>query len=290
MSRAQQTATPPKPTLLPPENLAGPALSAVTMVMSFLACLALGCALLADRAADRWLARATSAMSVQIVETRLLSAEEQLPAVMRELRATPAIATINVLARDDLIALLEPWLGTGNISEDMPLPLLIEITPAPDQSLPVRALAAQLKAVAPGARLDTHGRWRETLESTAFALNLFAGLVLFMVTLATATVILFATRAGLQANEEILNVLHQIGAQDGYISRRFEGHFVRIVCLAALVGLLAALAFFYALGALVSEARNADFLVTLLPLPLAAVILSWQVTRRYVLRRLRAQL
>ena len=53
MSRAQQTATPPKPTLLPPENLAGPALSAVTMVMSFLACLALGCALLADRAADR---------------------------------------------------------------------------------------------------------------------------------------------------------------------------------------------------------------------------------------------
>ena len=32
-----------KPTLLPPENLAGPALSAVTMVMTFLACLALGC-------------------------------------------------------------------------------------------------------------------------------------------------------------------------------------------------------------------------------------------------------
>ncbi|MGC6535513.1 MAG: cell division protein FtsX [Parvibaculales bacterium] len=280
----------PAPRLLPPENLAGPALSAVTMVMSFLACLALGSAILSDRAADRWLARATSAMSVQIVETRLLSAEEQLPAVMRELQATPGIAAINVLERGDLIALLEPWLGAGNIGEDLPLPLLIEITPDRQTSLSTKALQAQLKAVAPGARLDTHGRWRETLETTAFALTLFAGLVLVMVTLATATVILFATRAGLQANEEILNVLHQIGAQDGYISRRFEAHFVRTVCIAALAGLAASVGFFYALGGLVADAREGAFLLLLTPVPLAAIFLSWQVTRRYVLRRLRAQL
>jgi cell division transport system permease protein len=103
-------------------------------------------------------------------------------------------------------------------------------------------------------------------------------------------VILFATRAGLLANEEILNVLHQIGAQDGYISRRFEGHFVRVVSLAAIAGLAAALVFFYALGGLLAEARDPSFLIYLTPLPLAAIVLSWQVTRRYVLRNLRAQL
>ncbi|MBT5157365.1 MAG: hypothetical protein HOK33_00535 [Rhodobiaceae bacterium] len=279
-----------KPTLLPPENLAGPALSAVTMVMTFLACLALGCSILAERAADRWLARATSAISVQIIETTQLSAEDQLPAVLREIKDTPGIGTSRVLARDDLVALLEPWLGTGNISEDMPLPLLIEITPAANENLPTAALSARLKAVAPGARLDTHGRWRETLESTARALELFAALVLAMVTLATATVILFATRAGLLANEEILNVLHQIGAHDGYISRRFEAHFIRVVSLAAMAGLTAAVVFFYALGGLIAEARNPGFLIYLTPLPLAAIFLSWQVTRRYVLRNLRAQL
>ena len=278
------------PQLLPPQSLAGPALSAVTMVMCFLACLALGCAVLADRAADRWLARATSAMSVQVVETARLSAEDQLPAVMRELQATPGIGTINQLSRDDLVALLEPWLGTGNIGEDMPLPLLIEVTTAPGEVISTQALDARLRAVAPGARLDTHGQWRETLEATARALTLFAGLVLTMVTLATATVILFATRAGLLANVEILNVLHQIGAQDGYISRRFEGHFVRNVALAGTGGLVLALLFFYALGALVPEARDEAFLIMLLPVPLAAILLSWQVTRRYVLQRLKAQI
>lgn len=280
----------PVPTLLPPQNLAGPALSAVTMVMTFLACLALGCSILADRAADRWLQRATSALSVQIVETVQLSAEEQLPAVMRELQAAPGLAAIRVLERRDLVALLEPWLGTGNISDDMPLPLLIEITPEDGGRLSTEALAAQLQAVAPGARLDTHGRWRETLESTAAALRLFAGLVLAMVTLATGTVILFATRAGLLANQEIITVLHQIGAQDGYIARRFEAHFVRQTGLAALFGLGAALAFFYALGGLVEEARSSTFLILLAPLPAAAIVLAWQVTRRYVLRSLKAQL
>lgn len=279
-----------KMTLLPPQNLAGPALSAVTMVMTFLACLALGCSLLAERAADRWLQRATSAVSVQIVETAQLTAEEQLPNVMRELHATPGLETVRVLERDDLIALLEPWLGTGNIGEDMPLPILIELTPAANAKPPLDALAAQIKAVAPGARLDTHGRWREMLESTANALQLFAGLVLAMVTLATATVILFATRAGLLANEEIIQVLHQIGAQDGYVSRRFEAHFVRVVALAGFAGLTAAWLFFYSLGVLVAEARQIEFLLTLLPMPVAAILLSWQVTRRYVLARLKATL
>ena len=260
------------------------------MVMTFLACLALGCSLLADRAADRWLTRATSALSVQIVETGTLSAEEQLPNVLRELRAAPGIDAIRVLSRDDLVALLEPWLGTGNIGEDMPLPLLIEVTPNADNPPATQALSAQIRAIAPGARLDTHGRWRETLESTANALQLFAALVLTMVTLATAMVILFATRAGLLANEEIIHVLHQIGAHDGYISRRFEGHFIRRTALAAVLGLAAAFIFFYTLGGLVDEARHADFLALLLPMPLAAIFLSWQVTRRYVLRRLRAQL
>ncbi|MCH1486256.1 MAG: hypothetical protein L7V29_01830, partial [Alphaproteobacteria bacterium] len=232
---------PTKITILPPESLAGPALSAVTMVMTFLACLALGCSLLADRAADRWLQRATSALSVQIVETGTLSAEEQLPNVLRELRAAPGVESFRVLTRDDLIALLEPWLGTGNIGEDMPLPLLIEVTPDPDTPPATQALSAQIRAIAPGARLDTHGRWRETLESSANALQLFAALVLTMVTLATAMVILFATRAGLLANEEIIHVLHQIGAQDGYISRRFEAHFIGRTALAAAIGLAAAL-------------------------------------------------
>lgn len=280
--------SPSKTSILPAKSLAGPALMAVTMVMTFLACLALGSTLLADRAASRWLTRATSAMSIQIVETVTQSAEEQVPAVLRQLRDTPGLQSIKVLEKSDLIRLLEPWLGEGNISEDLPLPVLIEITPNANQSLNTQALAAEIKAVAPGAQLDTHGRWRQTLETTAAALRLIAVLVLAMVTLATGTVILFATRAGLLANEEILHVLHQIGAQDSFISRRFEAHFTSATLTAALAGLFAAWGFFYVVSALVIEAGSLLFLITLTPVPFGAVLISWLVTRIYVMRRLKS--
>ncbi|MDB2668375.1 hypothetical protein N9Y74_00650 [Alphaproteobacteria bacterium] len=281
---------PTKAPLLPTKSLAGPALMAVTTVMTFLACLALGSSVLVDNAAARWLARATSAMSVQIVETTRQSADQQVPAIIRQLRDTPGVKEIRVLEKTELIRLLEPWLGKGNISDDIPLPVLIEITPDERQPINTEALAAEIKAVAPGARLDTHGRWRETLETTASALRLFAVLVLSMVTLATGTVILFATRAGLLANEEILNVLHQIGAHDSFISRRFEAHFTLATFWAALAGLLAAWGFFYVLSALLPEAGSMGFLLTLTPVPLGAIFLSWMVTRGYVMRRLKARI
>lgn len=275
--------------LLPPRNMAGPALLAVTLVMTLLACLALGSTVLVDRAAERWLTRATSAVSIQIVETRNQTADEQLPAVLRELSATPGVANFRVLDKSELVRLLEPWLGAGNISTDLPLPLLIEVTPERAENFAEAALRARLTAVAPGAQLDTHGRWRETLERMARALRFFAGLVLVMVTLATGTVILFATRAGLKTNEDILDVLHQIGAQDSFISRRFEKHFVKLTAIASTLGFLAALAFFYALGPLVPDARSSGFLVYLICVPAIAMPFSWQVTRYYVMTSLKTR-
>ena len=74
--------------LLPPRNMAGPALLAVTLVMTFLACLALGAPCCRSR--RRPLADAChQCVSIQIVETRNQTADDQLPAVLRELSATP---------------------------------------------------------------------------------------------------------------------------------------------------------------------------------------------------------
>ena len=149
--------------LLPPRNMAGPALLAVTLVMTLLACLALGSTVLVDRAADRWLTRATSAVSIQIVETRSQTADDQLPAVLRELSATPGVANFRVLDKNELIRLLEPWLGAGNISTDLPLPLLIEVTPDRTANFAEAALRARLSGGGAGRAATRMGggarRW-----------------------------------------------------------------------------------------------------------------------------------
>ncbi|MBE8220111.1 MAG: ABC transporter permease [Alphaproteobacteria bacterium] len=269
--------------LLPTQNLAGPALAAVAAVMSFLACLALGSVLLISAGTQQWVSRAGAAMSVQIIETRTQTAQEQLPAVLREIAATKGIASARTLEQHELVRLLEPWLGTGNITADLPIPLLIEITPHFDNPLNTKALAARLKSVAPGAHLDTHGQWRENLAQWARAINLFGAGVVLVVGIATAMLVLFATRAGLIANRPILDVLHQIGAHDRFIARIMQAHFTRLTGIAASLGAMAACLFFYLLGAELTFI----FFLTLALVPLTTIILATGLTLFYVLRNLR---
>lgn len=273
--------------ILPRSNMAGPTLGAVTMVMSFLACLALGAAILVGLASDRWLSRATSAFTVQIIDSGSLSPDDQIENVMRELNDFPGVISAQQLGWNDMVELLEPWLGSGNVTTDLPLPILIEVTPDDNLRRNAQALNLRLQAVAPGALLDTHGRWRETLERTSMILRVFAVFILLMVAIATLTVLIFATRAGLLANNEILQILHQIGARDAFISRHFEAHFVKLTLYSSVAGLLLAATMFFLLGELVPDARTTALLLWLTPIPIGFICLSWFVTRRHVFRNLR---
>jgi len=274
--------------ILPRKNMAGPTLGAVTMVMSFLACLALGAAILVGLASERWLSRATSAFTVQIIDTENLTSDDQVNNVMRELEGFPGVIKAQKLGWNDMVELLEPWLGAGNVTKELPLPILVEITPDDNLRRNADALNIRLQAVAPGAHLDTHGRWRQTLERTSAILRIFAAFVLLMVGIATLTVLIFATRAGLLANNEILQVLHQIGAHDTFISRHFEIHFVKLTLYSSLAGLLLAGSVFLLLGELFADARSSTLLIWLIPVPCGFVFLSWFVTRRHVLRNLQS--
>lgn len=272
--------------ILPFNNMAGPSLVAVAMVMSFLACLVLGTAVLVDKAATRWLVRATSAMTIQVVETERLTAEEQLPYVMDVLSTTAGVRTATPLERARLVALLEPWLGAGNVSDNLPLPILVEIILDPSVHFDSDGVAAHITSVAPGARLDTHGRWRETLDRASFILRFFASVVVTIVVIAFTLIIFFATRAGLLANDEVLLVLDQVGATDGFIARRFVWHFTRLIAFSTLVSAGWAILTFYLLGTYLPDARASALLGAILLVPAGAIILSVLITRAYVLRTL----
>jgi cell division transport system permease protein len=59
---------------------------------------------------------------------------------------------------------------------------------------------------------------------------------LLLIALATAATVSFATRAGLDAHREIVELLHQIGAHSGFIARAFEWHYFVAALIAASIG------------------------------------------------------
>jgi cell division transport system permease protein len=65
-----------------------------------------------------------------------------------------------------------------------------------------------------------------------------------LILIAIATAVAFATRGAMAGAREIVDVLHFVGATDGYIAREFQRHFFRLGGKGAAIGAISALAVF----------------------------------------------
>lgn len=234
--------------VMPAAGATGLSLVLVIAAMCFLASLALGAALSVDRVASDWTSDLAGALTVQIKPSPDTSPEEQIDAVMAVLDRTPGILSAAALSRTETEALLEPWLGVGNVTADLPLPRLVDIRI--DASIPpdIAALAADIATAAPGATLDTHRQWRAELRRAARAASLLAYGILAAVAATTIAIVTFATRAGLSANREVVEVLHLIGARDRFIAAEVQRHFLHLGFRGGLIGLALSVATFLALN------------------------------------------
>jgi cell division transport system permease protein len=262
--------------IMPRTKTTGP-LDVVIAVMAFLAALALGASLIADRAAVGWSEGLLGKITVQVLPPDQGSARQgmqrEVDAALAVLRSTPGILNARPLSQAEQLELVKPWLGADSLVGDLPLPQLIDADIAPGTRLDIADLGRRLKAAAPHSVLDDHSRWIERLRYLARTLVWSAYGVLFLIAVATAATVSFATRAGLEAHGEMVALLHQMGAQSGFIARAFERHYLRAALLAAGCGAAFAAVLFLAAGGL--ESVGIEPVAFLPPLALKPIELLW---------------
>lgn len=283
--------------ILPRDSGTAP-LDVVIGVMAFLAALALGGVLIASRMANTWEGGLSGRLTVQILPEGMAPPPAEVTAALNLLRTTPGIARAAVLSDADSIALVEPWLGPDAGLSDLPFPRLIEAFLVPGETVDTVALGARLKQIAPHSLLDDHGRWVARLREVANSVVFGALTVLLLIAIATAATVAFATRAGLAAHRDIVELLHLMGAQDQFIARAFEWHYFLGALLAAMGGAFAAALAFLAAGGLDEIGLgavsflpplglNAAEFPWLLLIPGAAALIAWGTARLSVISALR---
>ncbi|HTP77627.1 MAG TPA: hypothetical protein VMJ73_11685 [Rhizomicrobium sp.] len=282
---------------MPREKGAAP-LDVMIGIMAFLAALALGASLLANRASLDWRAGLSDRLTVQILVPTKGDAVRQLgretDAALSVLRATPGVAHAARLSEDEIQSLVEPWLGKGALVEELPLPKLIDVDVTPGAHVDLAKLDAELKKAAPDSQLDDHSRWLARLKGLSDTISYSAYGILILIAVATAATVTFATRAGLAAHHEMVALLHQMGARAGFIARGFEQHFALTTFGASAVGTLLAGALFLAAGGL--EFVGVEAVPFLPPIalkltevawfpavPVAAAVIAWVTARLSVL-------
>ena len=238
-----------RPNQLVPENtVSGNALTIVIAIMSFLACLTLGAVTLVRDASRDWQLDIRREITVQVRPIDGVDVAESAARAAAIARQTPGIAGADVLDDADNRRLLEPWLGAGLDLAELPVPRLVVVHIGDPGRANLTELAARIAAEVPGASLDDHRIWASRLQSMANA-TVFIGLaILGLVFVATVLSVVFATRGAMATNSGVVAVLHLVGAEDGFIAREFQRHFLLLGLRGGLAGAGAAAIVFAFLG------------------------------------------
>jgi cell division transport system permease protein len=234
--------------IVPKDSISGRALVAVVAIMTFLASLTTGAVMLVRATASEWQSDVAREMTVQVrpVSGREFEAEVKRAADL--VRGFPGIAEVRVFSKEDSAKLLEPWLGSGLVLDDLPVPRMIVVKLVPDTGADLAGLRRLLSERVAGATLDDHRGWVDRMRAMSGSAVVAGVVILVLMFAATILSVTFATRGAMAANRTIVEVLHLIGARDGFIAGQFQRHFLLLGLKGGLVGGGAAILFFLISG------------------------------------------
>jgi cell division transport system permease protein len=212
--------------LVPRNSISGRALVAVVAIMTFLASLTTGAAMLVSKAAGEWQSDISREITIQVVPAPGRDLDAAVDKAVSISRAFAGIVEVRPYTKEESTKLLEPWLGSGLSLSELPVPRLIVIKIASDAAPDLAQLKRTLADQVPGAMLDDHRGWIDrmrTMAGTAVAAGIFILVLMFAATILSVT---FATRGAMATNKAVIEVLHFVGAKNGFIARHFQHHFL----------------------------------------------------------------
>ena len=232
--------------LIPRDSVAGRALVVVIAIMTFLACLTAGGALLVADASRNWRSDVVRDATIQVKAGPGDNIDSLVAKAVSIASQAKGVESVHAYSKAESERLLEPWLGNGLDLSQLPIPRLIVVRLGGQRPEDLAALRAALAAAIPQANLDDHRIWAARIGTMADAVVVLAAALFALMILAMGTAIGFATRGAMAGNREIVEVLHLVGASDKFIAREFQTHFRRLGLRGSMIGGLAAMAFFAA--------------------------------------------
>ncbi|UCH72987.1 MAG: hypothetical protein JSU82_11505 [Rhodospirillales bacterium] len=246
----------------------------IIALMTYVACLMLAGSLLLAELLDRWTDDLTGTVTVQVMPVEGESVEvmtDRVDKLVTLLQRTHGVAAARALPSAEIAALLEPWLGGGARLDELPLPRLIDVTFDETSPPSMAALRTMLSNADPATVLDDHGVWQDQLAGLIGALGAVASFIVALVGVATVGIVIFATRSGMAAHQEVIEVLHLIGARDVFIARQFQNLALSQGLRGGLIGIVLGAATLWALS------RAAAHLDTSMLPPVSLATWHWAV-------------
>ena len=227
--------------------------------MIYLALLAVLFSTVSTLSFDKWRSATRDLVTIHVPKpAEIIDSDDgvtRLDETLKILRAFPDIESFTVLEKNDIERLINP-LVDKDILKNILLPALIEIRLKRNNSLP--DLNNGLKNLSTDIFIESHAElFLPDAKAFSGAKKLFSvivGLTLFVAMIS----IIFAVHAGLAINRETIQVMHLIGAKNGFIARTFQKHVLKVLGFSSACGTALAMGTFFILDKLLRVAFFGD--------------------------------
>jgi cell division transport system permease protein len=230
--------------IVPRNSISGRALVAVVGIMTFLASLTVGAVLLVNRSAESWRNDVSREVTIQVRPAPNRNIEADVERAVGLAKGIVGIADVRAMSKEDSARLLEPFLGAGLKLDELPVPRMVVATLASGASPDFAQLRRALAADVPSASLDDHRGWVGRMRAMANTVIAAGFAILALMLAATILSVSFATRGAMATNRPVIEVMHFIGARNGFIAGHFQRHFLALGLQGGLAGGGAAIVLF----------------------------------------------
>ncbi|EAQ28920.1 hypothetical protein NAP1_15013 [Erythrobacter sp. NAP1] len=238
--------------LLPQTRFGGPIPWVIAILIALVVIAAAG-GLSLRNLAENARADLSDAVTVQIVEADENARNAQAEAAAEALGNSRLVTSVRVVPEAELEQLLAPWLGESAVSEDVPIPALIDVeltreANAQEIAQLQTALDEALEPLGGSARIDAQSEWLRPVYDALAALQYLALALIALVSFATAAAVWLAARSAFANHRDTVEIIHLLGGTDRQVTRVFQRSVVRDAAFGAFVGLILGLAAVWLLG------------------------------------------
>ena len=219
----------------------------ISMLMVFIATLICAFALITYSSVQAWYDNISGSLTVQIPsydkegKSRKDVLQNDIETALTILRSTDGITGANVLDDSQMDLLMAPWMGDQVATSELPLPKIIDVSVDTHHLPDLAQIKADLAEQVPLAVLDSHRVALADLVDLAYNVIKLVGGVLLLLLVSMAFSIMFVTQSGLKVHQQVIALIHLMGAGDFYITRQFANRSFVISLTGSLIGFALAL-------------------------------------------------
>jgi len=187
-----------------------------------------------------WNKSIINGLTIQIQpSSELMNQEDEQMAVNKVIlfvQGMEGVQKVKQISNEQITKLMSPWLGDNANIEALPIPKLLDVRLKNGQTFDYKKAATSLKEIAPYASIDNHGLWLKKLVKSTSSLKLLSLFVLFLVLSASVFSIFYAVETSLKVHQNIIEILHIMGATDGYVAKQYAVRSCKISFISSIGG------------------------------------------------------